>query len=146
MINPLFCIIFEFLAEYLHICFCQKPMHNTYTKREQRFFYVAFAKQKKLAIFDAKIVTPECCCCNGGLLYAIFLRVIFEELHILQLGLNNSQCAEIISEEIVLLHLRFHKIFLRFLCCSFKFSRNWISIDEYSLEYSRIILNPFLTE
>ena len=26
-------------------------MHNTYTKREQRFFYVAFAKQKKTGYF-----------------------------------------------------------------------------------------------
>ena len=57
-----------------------------------------------MAIFDAKIMTPECCCCIGGLLYAIFLRVIFEELHILQLGFNNSQCADIISEETLLMH------------------------------------------
>ena len=57
-----------------------------------------------MAIFDAKIMTPECCCCNGGLLYAIFLHVIFEELHILQLGFNSSQCANIISEETSLMH------------------------------------------
>ena len=112
------------ISRLIHSLFLPKT-NAQYTKQEQRFFYVAFAKNnKKLTIFDAKILTPECCSCNGGLLYAIFLHVIFEELHILQLGFNNSQCGKIISEETVSMDLHLHKIFLPFQLGSFKFSQN----------------------